>query len=191
MAQKEKLTKVPTYFGDIALTAIAVSIVSLTFFGVSGLTPKKNISGTSASVLGVSTRQRALTYFPAQTIQLPFVNNYSLSGNTSLDGNAVITITYNPLEASTYEFSAVTFKNSSLEYKKLQLNPIYSLDGSYTQISITYAGQKTEIISVDGVMNPLELVVPPSSSTELLITVQPTVRLVTPVTLSLVFTEVP
>lgn len=192
MAQKEKSRKIGGVVGDLALTVIAVGIVGLTYTSVSGLTPR--LGGTQATkdsnVLGVSTKEQQLGYFPVNASTLPFLQDYTLTGNTDLSGDASITLKFLPLEASTYDFTVVTIKNTSLEYKKLRLDPTYSLNGSYTSIKLTYAGQTTEIIGTDGMVTPLDLVIPPTSSSDLALTVQPVAKLATPATLILGFTEV-
>lgn len=192
MAQNEKSREAPHIFGDLVLTAVAVSVVALTYFGVAGLTPKaaQQIASNS-NVLGVSTKQKVLNYFPASTSNLSFVRNYTLSGNTTMSGDASLSITFAPLEAAAYSFTALTIKNTSQEFRKIQLTPNYSLNGSYTSIQVTYAGATTEIVTPQGTVNPLDLVVPPSSATDIALSLQPTTRLATPVTLTLDFTEIP
>lgn len=193
MAQNEKFHNISRLFGDMALTAVAVAIVAITYYGVSGLTPKSSLltASNDQSVLGVSTKQRSLTYFPQNTNGLAYIKDFSLAGNTGLEGNAVVTINFHPLEASTYEFTVVTIKNSSQDFKKVQLTPAYSLEGSYTTISVVYAGLTSEILSAEGVVSPMDLSIPPAGATDIAIKVQPTTKLATPVTLSLDFTEVP
>ena len=192
MAQKEKSLNAVGILGDMALTVVAVAVVGITFMGVSGLTPKttKTLTEKEQAVLGVSTKQQEVSYFPISTETLPFVKNSTISGSTDLSGNAAVTIHFNPLEASTYEFKTVTIKNTSLEYKKIQLTPSFSLEGSYTSIKMTYAGQITEIVSTNGTTTALDLIVPPSSASDFSLTVQPTTKLATPVTLTLDFTEI-
>ncbi|MFZ6021994.1 MAG: hypothetical protein ACOYT9_00810 [Patescibacteria group bacterium] len=192
MAQNEKSPNAPHIFGDLALTAVAVSVVALTYFGVAGLTPKSTQQiALNNNVLGVTTKQKVLNYFPATTTNLAFISNYTLSGNTTMSGDASLVISFSPLEATNYSFTALTIKNTSSEYRKVQLTPTFSLDGSYTSIQVTYAGATTEIITPQGVVNPIDLVVPPSSATDISLTLQPTIRLATPVSLTLDFTEAP
>lgn len=193
MEQKEKHHSIASVLGDISLTVFAVGIVGITFMGVSGLTPKNSqrVADTSSTVLGVSTKYKMLSFFPENVANVPFVTKSTLSGNTTLDGQVKITLTFTPLQASTYELPLLTIKNASQEYKKVSMSPEFSLDNSFTSISLTFAGQTTEIISVLGVVTPLDLVVPPNSSSPLSLTIQPRVQLATPVTLSLDFTELP
>jgi len=193
MAQKEKQHNIASVLGDISLSVLAVGIVGITFMGISGLTPRVGqlVSENSSSVLGVSIEQQSLSFFPGSVKKLPFVTDLTLSGSTALNGEIKVNIVFAPLQASTYELPLLTIKNSSLEYKKVSMNPNFSLENSYTSISMTFAGQTTEIIDVQGVVTPLDLVVPPNSSSAISLTIKPSTRLATPVTLSLDFTELP
>ena len=193
MAQKEKQHNIVSVLGDISMTVLAVGIAGLIFVGVSGLTPRigQKISENSPSILGVSTKQQALSFFPESVKNLPFVTELVLSGSTTLNGGIKAKIVFAPLQASTYELPLLTIKNNSLEYKKVSMNPNFSLENSYTSISLTFAGQTTEIIDVQGGVTPLDLVVPPNSSSSISLTMKPSTRLATPVTLTIDFTEHP
>ncbi|MCC7304503.1 hypothetical protein IT418_03795 [bacterium] len=192
MAQNEKSPKVDSIVKDFFLTVVAVGIVGLTFVSISGLTPRTQTitASNDTAVLGVSTKQQLIRYFPINAATLPFLQDYTMSDVSGVSADTDITMRFTPLEATTYDFTAVTIKNSSNDYKKLRLNPSYSLEGSYTSIKLTYAGQTTEIVSTNGLLTPLDLEIPPSSASELVVTIQPVARLMTPVTLVLGFTEV-
>ena len=191
MEKKEHIHNIASVAGDFLLSIVAVGILGITFVSVSGLTPKANpqmASNPNQAVLGTTTKTNRLSYFPAQTRDLPFIQSYNLTESTS-DGEKTIKIGFGSLEASSYTFTVVTIKNTSADFAKVQLTPSYSLDGSYTTISVTYAGQKNEIISATGLVTPLDLVIPPNSTSDVAITLEPTTKLVTPVSLTLGFTE--
>jgi len=190
MAQNEKQLKPATVFTDMGLTLVAVAVVAVTFWGVSGLTPRLYQKDTS-EVLGVSTRKEALSFFPANVSQLPFISNLTISDTTGMTNNSTALITFKPLEATTYRFDLLTIRNTSVDYKKIQLTPSFSLGNSYTTISIIFAGKETEIVSGQGTITPLDLGLPPNSSSGFELVVQPTSPLATPVTLTLSFTELP
>ncbi len=177
--------------GDMALTVVAVGIVGLTYLSVSGLTPRNSstLATKETAVLGVSTKMQQVSYFPADTSKLAFVQNFTLSGSTDLSGDATATIQLTPLESSTYSLPIASVKNDSIEFKKLTVVPTYSLPGSYTSISLVYDGKETEIVNNIGTVSPVEIVLSPSSISDISLVVRPTTKLATPVTITLDFTE--
>jgi len=188
MAQNEKQPNLQRILGDFGLTALAVSIVAVTFLGLSGLTPRIE-QANDANVLGVSTKEQLVAYYPESAANLPFVSDITLTTATDLSGNAKATVQLKPLEATTYEVPLLKLKNTSATFKKVRVVPSFSLQSSFTTISIRYSGKMTEIVSTTGELFPLDLVLSPNTTAALEVIIQPTAALATPTTLTLTFTE--
>lgn len=191
MAQKERQTNKSGFIADMGLTAVAVLVVGVTFFGVSGLTPRQQNGANSTNVLGVNTSQRTITYKPEDLSRSLFISDFTITDSTRVTGDSRATISFNPLEATTYRFALLSIRNTTSDYKKVRLTPTFSLNGSYTSILLVFAGQTTEIVSSQGVVSPLDLVLPPNSSSATELVVQPVSPLAMPTSLTLSFTELP
>ncbi|WKZ23717.1 MAG: hypothetical protein QY312_03055 [Candidatus Dojkabacteria bacterium] len=191
MARNENSPNVLRLLGDVFLTVFAVAIVGVTFYGVSALTPqqKATTAENDSPVLGVSTKEQQLQYFPANTSAVPIVQEFSISGDTSLSGNATLTLSLTPLLATRYSFTVTTVKNTSFEYKKIRVTPSYSLTGNFVSITLVYAGQETALVSTDGTIQSLDLVFPPSSASDVSLILQPATTIAAPSTLTLDFAE--
>ncbi len=194
MERKQEKRSVTALVGDALLTVLSVSILGLTFYGLSALTPKSavQIAQNNSNVLGAkSDNVGTLTYFPQSLAKVPYITASSFAGTTDFSGQATADIQFSTLEPSTYEFTVTTIKNTSLTDKKVMLTPTYSIEGSYTKISVLYEGQKMEIISAEGVISPVEMVVSANSIVPVTIILEPTTKLQVQPTLTLVFTEKP
>jgi hypothetical protein len=192
MAQNERQASVSNFFADLGLTVVAVGIVALTFFGVSGLTPRllTRLNSTD-NVLGVTSKQQAILYRPIDLSSTPYIKDFTLSSSADLSENARAVISFNSLKETSHQFEALSIRNQSTDYRKVRLTPSFSLSGSYTSILLVFAGQTTEIVSPEGTISPLDLILPPNSSSVVELIVQPVSQLAMPTSLTLTFTELP
>lgn len=181
--------------GDAAMTVFSIAILAITFYGVSAMTPQPASSITAqknSSVLGEkSSNAAALTFFPQPLGSLQYVQNSSFESNVQLTNNATSTISFTALAASTYTLSPLSIKNTGTTSKVVVITPTYSVDGSYTTISLNYDGQLLVLVDAKGTVTPAEIVVDPNTLVPVTIVVQPTTPLQVPPTLTLGFTEKP
>jgi hypothetical protein len=96
---------------------------------------------------------------------------------------------FTTLEQTIYDFTAITVKNDSLQYKTIQVTPLFSLPNSFTTISLNHSGMTSVLVDATGEIFPLDLSIPPNTVLSFRLIVQPTAPIATSTTLRVVFTE--
>ncbi len=181
--------------GDTALTVFAFAILGITFYGVSAMTPRTNnaiVSQNNTAVLGAkSTNTSSLSFFPQSMASLPYVQKSTFSSNAQFSGSATSVITLTALTTTAYTITPVSIKNTGTELKTVIVTPEYSVEGSYSTISLQYEGHSLIMIDQKGTVTPAEIIIDPNTITPITVTVEPTTTLQVPPTLTLSFTEKP
>lgn len=173
---------------DLILAMFAVAIVGGTFIGLNTLSPILRNEKEVSAVLGAQSTEEQLLFFPAISTA-PFINESQLSIDTSKDSGASLAISFNQLEKTTYEFSIITIKNNSGEYKTIQIVPQYSLFNSFITISLVTADTSTVLLDAQGQVFPIDYVISPNTSITLKLFVQPAEKIATPTKFMLGFTQ--
>lgn len=187
--QKKIDTNSPLYLlSDILLAAFAVSIVAGTYFGLGKLTPQLTPTQKVATVLGANSATEKVKFLPSIE-KAPFISDSTATLSTTAPNNMAIDLQFAKLEETTYDFSVITVKNDTVQYKSIQVVPTFSLPNSLTTISLKSTDISSVIVNQNGEVFPIDLSVPPNTTMTFRLVVQPTAPIATPTSLQVVFTE--